>query len=60
MEITTPLSPHLEMTEITDRVTKAKGPALLFTRRPDLKSPCSSTPTARAAHGPGAGSGPCG
>ncbi len=32
VEITTPVSPHLEMTEITDRVTKAKGPALLFTR----------------------------
>ncbi len=31
VEISRPVSPHLEMTEITDRVTKAGGPALLFT-----------------------------
>ena len=30
--ITCPVSPHLEMTEIGDRVLKAGGPALLFTR----------------------------
>src|SRR5574343_1069528 len=28
--ITTPVSPHLEMTEICDRVLRAGGPALLF------------------------------
>ncbi|MDF0607119.1 4-hydroxy-3-polyprenylbenzoate decarboxylase [Neisseriaceae bacterium TC5R-5] len=28
--ISTPISPHLEMTEISDRVLKAGGPALLF------------------------------
>ncbi|MEO2004145.1 MAG: UbiD family decarboxylase, partial [Candidatus Poribacteria bacterium] len=28
--ITASVSPHLEITEITDRVTKAEGPALLF------------------------------
>ncbi len=31
VEITRPISPRLEMTEITDRVSKARGPALLFT-----------------------------
>ena len=30
--IATPVSPHLEMTEIGDRVLKAGGPALLFTQ----------------------------
>ena len=30
--ITCPVSPHLEMTEIGDRVLKAGGPALLFTQ----------------------------
>ena len=30
--ITHPVSPHLEMTEIGDRVLKAGGPALLFTQ----------------------------
>ena len=28
--IKTPVDPHLEMTEISDRVLRAKGPALLF------------------------------
>lgn len=31
VEISKPVSPKLEITEITDRVTKANGPALLFT-----------------------------
>ncbi|MGC9328937.1 MAG: menaquinone biosynthesis decarboxylase [Candidatus Hinthialibacter sp.] len=31
VEIAKPVSPRLEITEITDRVSKAKGPALLFT-----------------------------
>lgn len=31
VEINRPVSPRLEMTEIVDRVTKANGPALLFT-----------------------------
>ncbi|MBI1387956.1 MAG: menaquinone biosynthesis decarboxylase [bacterium] len=31
IEIDHPVSPFLEMTEITDRVSKARGPALLFT-----------------------------
>lgn len=31
VEISRPISPRFEMTEITDRVSKAKGPALLFT-----------------------------
>ena len=30
VEITAPVDPHLEITEITDRVSKARGPALLF------------------------------
>src|SRR5918997_6232873 len=29
-EVTVPVDPHLEISEITDRVTKAGGPALLF------------------------------
>ena len=28
--VTAPVSPHLEMTEICDRVLRAQGPALLF------------------------------
>jgi len=28
--VTTPVSPHLEMTEICDRVLRAQGPAVLF------------------------------
>ena len=32
VEISYPVSPRWEMTEITDRVTKAGGPALLFTQ----------------------------
>ena len=28
--IAAPVSPHLEMTEIADRVLRAEGPALLF------------------------------
>jgi 4-hydroxy-3-polyprenylbenzoate decarboxylase len=28
--VTTPVSPHLEMTEVSDRVLRAGGPALLF------------------------------
>ena len=28
--ILTPVSPHLEMTEVSDRVLRAGGPALLF------------------------------
>ena len=28
--ITTEIDPHLEMTEICDRVLKARGPAILF------------------------------
>ena len=28
--ITAPVSPHLEMTEICDRVLRAQGPAILF------------------------------
>lgn len=35
-----PVSPHLEMTEIADRVLRAEGPALLFETR--------LSPTARA------------
>ena len=35
-----PVSPHLEMTEIADRVLRAEGPALLFETR--------SNPTVRA------------
>ena len=31
VEVTTEVDPYLEITEITDRVTKAGGPALLFT-----------------------------
>lgn len=31
VRITAPVDPHLEITEICDRVVKAKGPALLFT-----------------------------
>lgn len=31
VRIDAPVDPHLEITEITDRVTKAGGPALLFT-----------------------------
>ncbi len=31
VEIKEPVSPYLEITEITDRVSKAQGPALLFT-----------------------------
>jgi 4-hydroxy-3-polyprenylbenzoate decarboxylase len=30
VEVTAPVDPHLEIAEITDRVTKAGGPALLF------------------------------
>ena len=30
-EIQTEVDPHLEITEITDRVVKRQGPALLFT-----------------------------
>jgi 4-hydroxy-3-polyprenylbenzoate decarboxylase len=30
-EVTAEVDPHLEISEITDRVTKAGGPALLFT-----------------------------
>ena len=35
--IAAPVSPHLEMTEIADRVLRAEGPALLFEHavRPD-------------------------
>ena len=33
--ITAPVSPHLEMTEISDRVLRAGGPALLFERPAD-------------------------
>ncbi|MDO8812292.1 MAG: UbiD family decarboxylase, partial [Gallionella sp.] len=28
--VTAPVSPHLEMTEICDRVLRAQGPAILF------------------------------
>src|SRR5271166_934618 len=28
--VTTPVSPHLEMTEICDRILRAQGPAVLF------------------------------
>src|SRR6266480_4739855 len=31
VEVTAEVDPHLEIAEITDRVTKAGGPALLFT-----------------------------
>ena len=31
VEVTADVDPHLEIAEITDRVTKAGGPALLFT-----------------------------
>ncbi|MEO8408757.1 MAG: 3-octaprenyl-4-hydroxybenzoate decarboxylase, partial [Oxalobacteraceae bacterium] len=30
--ISTPISPHLEMTEVCDRTLRAGGPALLFER----------------------------
>ena len=30
VRVTEPISPHLEITEVTDRVTKAGGPALMF------------------------------
>ncbi|MDX9754019.1 MAG: menaquinone biosynthesis decarboxylase [bacterium] len=39
VEIALPISPHLEMTEITDRVTKANGPALLFTHPAGYEMP---------------------
>ncbi len=39
VEIDYPVSPKLEITEITDRVTKAGGPALLFTRPEGFEMP---------------------
>ena len=33
-EVTAEVDPHLEIAEITDRVTKAGGPELLFTNEP--------------------------
>jgi len=37
--ITTPVSPHLEMTEICDRVLRAGGPALLFENPTGFSTP---------------------
>jgi len=37
--ITTPVDPHLEMTEICDRVLRAGGPALLFERPKNAQIP---------------------
>lgn len=37
--ITEPVSPYLEITEITDRVCKKNGPALLFTNVPGYTTP---------------------
>ena len=37
--ITTPVSPHLEMTEICDRVLRAGGPAILFENPTDFDTP---------------------
>ncbi|MGL4859820.1 MAG: 4-hydroxy-3-polyprenylbenzoate decarboxylase [Enterobacteriaceae bacterium] len=37
--IATPVSPHLEMTEIADRTLRAEGPALLFTRPQGYQTP---------------------
>jgi 4-hydroxy-3-polyprenylbenzoate decarboxylase len=37
--ITTPVSPHLEMTEICDRVLRAGGPAILFENPTGYKTP---------------------
>lgn len=47
-----PVSPHLEMTEIADRVLRAEGPALLFETRlsPMVRAtiiPCWRTCSAR-------------
>ena len=39
IEIDYPVSPHLEMTEITDRVSKNQGPAVLFTNPAGYKIP---------------------
>lgn len=39
VRITEPVSPHLEITEITDRVCKRNGPALLFEHVPGFDMP---------------------
>lgn len=38
--ITKEIDPHLEMTEICDRVLKAGGPAILFENPRGIVSPC--------------------
>ena len=35
-----PVSPHLEMTALSDRVLRASGPALLFTQPTGHACPC--------------------
>ena len=39
VRIKEPVSPYLEITEITDRVSKAGGPALLFEHVPGYHAP---------------------
>jgi len=56
-EITTPISPNLEMTEVCDRTLRAEGPALLFTRPTGFDMPVLGNlfgTTRRVAMGMGA------
>ncbi len=56
-EIHTPVSPHLEMTEICDRTLRAEGPALLFTQPSGFDMPVLGNlfgTTRRVAMGMGA------
>ena len=51
--ITAPVSHELEITEITDRVIKAGGPALLFENVTGFDTHCWSTCTALTNGWPG-------
>ena len=45
VEVTAEVDPHLEIAEITDRVTKAGGPALLFTNVRGSRMPLEGAKT---------------